>query len=910
MLIGRGPQRAAIDRVLASAGAGESAAVAFTGAPGIGKTALLEYAAEQATGMTVLRARGVESEAQIPFASLLELLRPALPMLARLSAPQAVALEQAFALRPGRRAQDRFAVGAATLGLVAACAEERPTLLLLDDIQWFDAPSSEALRFALRRLAADPVVAILAVREAHPSLVDGTDIETVPLAGLTVAEARLLRVDLAEATAGRFVDLTGGNPLALLELDADPDDLALAPEGAPVLVSARVSASYLRRVAALDETTRRCLLLAATSDSGDLQLLRHAARLMNLDLAALLEAEAAGLVSIAGGTVEFQHPLVRSAVYSDATLGARREAHRALAGVLPDHELDRRAWHLAAAAAGTDESAAVALEQAGRHSLERGGYASATAAFERAARLTGKRERRAELLVRAAEASWDAGAGDQARALLDESRATRAATAVTAFAAERLAGRIATSHGPVMQGHAILTAAAHRAAAEPGGAEEAVVLLADATLACFLAGDAGALAATAASVEAILPPTPTLPTQLLAVTIRGVSLILGGDAASGAQALREAVAIADAGDEPVNELALLPWIALGPLFLRESETGREGLESALRSARERGAIGTLPLALTLIARDQATTDRWRAAEASYREAIVLSRESDQRSWLAFALSGLAWLLARQGRADGCRSCAEEALRLADDLGARLPALWSLSALGELELALGRLEPAVEQFERQHLLAEAHTISDVDLWPAAELVEAYVRVGRGDDACALTAEFHTAAAVKGQSWSLARALRCEGLIAANDRFTELFEAALWHHQQTPDAFELARTRLLYGERLRRARNRVLARVQLREAEEIFSALDAKPWTARAQAELEATGETLRRGEPNTIDELTPQELQIAMMLASGRTTRETAAALFLSPKTVEYHLRHIYLKLGFHSREELARVLRA
>ena len=237
-------------------------------------------------------------------------------------------------------------------------------------------------------------------------------------------------------------------------------------------------------------------------------------------------------------------------------------------------------------------------------------------------------------------------------------------------------------------------------------------------------------------------------------------------------------------------------------------------------------------------------------------------------------------------------------------------MWSLTALGELELALGRLEPAITHFERQRRLAEAHTISDVDLWPAAELVEAYVRLDRNDQARALTVEFHAAAEAKGQPWSLARALRCQGLIAPKDDFAGLFEAALRHNEQTPDVFEHARTRLAYGERLRRARNRVLARVQLREAEEIFAALDAQPWAERARAELEATGETLRRGEPNTIDELTPQELQIGMMLGSGRTTRETAAALFLSPKTIEYHLRHVYLKLDIHSREELAKILGA
>jgi hypothetical protein len=379
MLVGRAQEQAAIEQALAAAATARSVVLALTGPPGIGKTALLDYAAERAGAMTVLRARGVESEARLPFASLLELLRPALPLLGQLPAPQAVALEQAFALRPGR-AQDRFAVAAATLGLVAACAEQKPVLLLLDDIQWFDTPSSEALRFMLRRLVADPVAAIIAVREDTPSLLDGTEIATIPLQGLSAAEARVLRADIPASASERLVDVTGGNPLALLELTADADELALAPDGAPVLVSTRISAAYLRRAGALDEDTRRCLLLAAASDSGEMQMLGRAARLIDVEIGGLLAAEEAGLVRIAAGSLEFQHQLVRSAVYSDATLGARRQAHRALAAVLPDHQLDRRAWHLAAAAAGTDETAAAALEQAGRQSLERGGYASATAA--------------------------------------------------------------------------------------------------------------------------------------------------------------------------------------------------------------------------------------------------------------------------------------------------------------------------------------------------------------------------------------------------------------------------------------------------------------------------------------------------------------------------------------------------
>jgi DNA-binding CsgD family transcriptional regulator len=907
MLVGRGRQRAAVDQAIAEAATGRSAALAFSGPPGIGKTSLLGYAGERAAGMLVLRARGIESEAQIGFASLLELLRPILSLLGRLGQPQITALEQAFALRPGRVA-DRFAIGAATLGLLAAAAEDQPVLLLLDDIQWFDVPSSEALRFALRRLEADPIAAILALREDHRSLLDGSGIPLHKLAGLNESEARTLRPDIPAGAVARLLEVTGGNPLALLELAPEADELALAPQGTPLLLSSQISAAYLRRAAELDDAARRCLLLAATDESGDLALLSQAARTLGLELDVLLAVEETGLISLAAGRVEFQHPLVRSAVYSDATLGARRAAHRALASVLPDRDLDRRAWHLAAAAVGSDETASLALEQAGRRSLERSGFATATSALERAARLTQERQRRATLLAQAAEAAWGAGRAEQALRLLDESRATDALEPSARIACDWLAGRIATNRGPVMHGHAILTAAAEFAVTELGAVDDAITMLGDAAIACFLACATNELTAIAGQLETILPLTTDLGARIRATTIRGTERILSGDAAAGAALLHEAVAITDTAALADSDSSLLPWIAMGPLFLRESsESGRAQVDAVLGFARARAAIGTLAFVLDLCGRDQAASDRWRLGEATYLEAISLARESDQQTCLVFALAGLALLQARQGRDGDCRANAAEAMSLSAELGTRLQTLWSLLALGELELALGNPTGALEQFQLARELAEANAITDVDLWPAAEMVEACLRLGRRDDAERLTSLFHAAAAAKGQPWSMARALRCEGLIAAPSAFAARFEAAIAHHRQTPDVFELARTQLAYGERLRRSRSRALARAQLRGAAEIFSALDARPWDERARAELEATGEALRRGEPNTVDELTPQELQIALMLACGRTTRETAAALFLSPKTIEYHLHHVYLKLGIHSREELARV---
>ena len=302
------------------------------------------------------------------------------------------------------------------------------------------------------------------------------------------------------------------------------------------------------------------------------------------------------------------------------------------------------------------------------------------------------------------------------------------------------------------------------------------------------------------------------------------------------------------------------------------------------------------------------TDRWAVAEATYVEAIDLARESGQQTALAFGLAGLAWLQARRGRARECRDSAAEALDLCRQLGTRLAEIWATAALGDLELGLGDAARAAGHFEQQQQLLAELAITDADLSPAAELAEAYLRLGREEPARRTAAQFTAAAQAKGQPWPLARALRVQGLLAADTEFSAVFDQAIRQHAQTPDAFEAARTRLAYGERLRRTRNRILAREQLRAALDIFEHLGAGPWADRASAELAATGETLRRRDPNTLDELTPQELQIALALAGGRTTRETAAALFLSPKTVEYHLRHVYLKLGIHSRDELARML--
>jgi DNA-binding CsgD family transcriptional regulator len=898
MLLGREQERQEIDLALAGARSGASATLALIGEPGIGKTALLDYAAERAEGMRVLRARGIESEAQIPFASLLELLRPALGVLERIPSQQAIALEGALALRPAA-AQERFAIGAATLSLLAAFAEESPVLVVVDDAHWLDGSSAQALLFAFRRLVADPIAVLIGVREDEPSLLDGADLATLRIGGLSSDDAAQLVAGLDPTAAQRLHAATAGNPLALLELTSEAQGLILAPEGAPVLVSARISSAFLRRVGALDDAARRALVLAATSDSGDLTMLQRAARHAEISLSELASAEGAGLITLGAGTVEFRHPLARSAIYADATPAQRRDAHAALAAALPDRDVDRRAWHLASAAAGVDDVASAALEQAGLRGRGRSAYAAATAAFERAGRLAADPERRARLLWQAAEAGWLAGLADRAVSLLEDARGSTGDPA-TEVRIDQLAGHIAARRGPVMRGHEILTAAAERADPEP-----AVAMLAEAASACFYAGRPHDMLAAAERARARLPEGASPRTRFLAASAVGMARVVGGDAAAGAESIHEAIGLAEASPQLRDDLELLPWLAVVPLFLREAAVGRSLLELAVTSARARAAVGALPFVLNHLARDQATTDRWAVAESTYQEAIDLARESGQRTELVFGLAGLAWLHGRRGRERECRAAAADTLELCSQLGTRLHEIWATAALGELELGLGDAARAAAHFEHQLALLAELAITDVDLSPAAELVDAYVRLGRTADARRVASEFAAAAAAKGQPWSLALSSRCQGMLAADSDTAACFEQALTHHAQTPDEFEAARTRLAYGERLRRARNRVLAREQLRAAADTFERFDARPWAERARTELAATGETLRRRDPSTIDELTPQELQIALLLAGGKTTRETAAALFLSPKTIEYHLRHVYQKLDIHSREELA-----
>jgi DNA-binding CsgD family transcriptional regulator len=835
MLLGRKDERLALDRLFAQAREGRSGVLALVGEPGIGKTALLDHAAESADGMRILRARGVESESVIPFAVLAELLRPLLGGLDRIPAPQATALASALALGPAR-ALDRFAIGAATLSLLCASAEEGPLALLVDDAHWLDRSSSETLLFAARRLLADPIALVLTVREGQASLLDGADLRTLRIAGLDRSDAAQLlsRADVRDDAVERLHRATAGNPLALLELAPEATRLLTLPGDAPIPISTSIASAFLRRFGRLPEPTCRMLVLVAASEPCGLHVLaRAASHIGGLDLDDLAAAEEAGLVTVGLETVEFAHPLARAA-----------------------------------------------------------GLCSIDAA-------------RGQLLLEAAQAAWLAGDVQRARGLIEEAQAQEPAPVITARI-DHLRGQMATRCGPVTAGYPLIVGAAAKIADDDP--ELAVVMLAHAVHGCFYTGNTPAMVAAAERAVALANGQDSGRATFFAAMAHGMALVAGGQGEAGAASARRAVEILEDSDELRDDPELLAWAALGPLWLRETDTGRGLIDRAFELARAQAALGALPNLLHLLARDQATTDHWAGAATSYDESIGLGRETGQRVEVAASLAGLAWLEARQGREATCRQHAAEATMLCQELGIALYGVWAMQALGDLELGLGRPAAAIEHYEAQADALRSCGIADVDLSPAPELVDAFLRLGRDQDAARVAAEFAARATAKGQPWALARAARCRGLLAGAGELEACFEEALLLNEQTPDVFETARTRLAYGGCLRRARKRTRAREQLRAAAGIFERLGAQPWIRQADAELAATGETARRRDVSTLDQLTPQELRIARLLADGMTTREAAAAIFVSPKTVEYHLGHAYRKLAIHSRDELAAAL--
>jgi DNA-binding CsgD family transcriptional regulator len=910
MLTGRDGEQQVIARLLAESRLGASGVLVVTGEPGVGKTSLLDQVLSELEGMRLLRATGIEAEQDIPFAGLLQLLRPALPAIDGIPAPQADALSAALALgdrRPDRvrSGADRFTIGAAVLGLVCRYAEDGPVAVVVDDLHLLDAPSAEALVFAARRLAADPVVVLATARSGEAEeLVAG--LPRMRLEGLDSESARaLLRAAFgsthSEEQLGVLHRLTGGNPLALLELgDAGGvEAMESAATGLPLRAPAAVTDAFARRLADLDEECLSALLVASVC-GGDLRVTTDACAVLGVDGARLGDAEDRGLVAVHGDEVAFRHPLVRAAAYSRASVQDRHAAHGAVAGVLPPQDVDRRAWHLSEAVWHPDTAVSDLLAEAADNAVARTAFAVASSAFERSARLSPDAEARAERLLLAADTAWLAGQGPRALDLLDQHG--RLGPAPGGSVRELgLRGTIAARTGSLRSALDLLTAAADRA----DDPDEEVVLLADAVHVTFYLGDARTATVLAARLAGLQPAVTTARARGLGLMSTGIAKVLAGQ--GGVDEIRAAVPVLEGTTELRQDPRRLSWLMLAPLFLRDT-TGGLRLRAIVEEVRGAAGVGTMPSVLFHVARDQATTAAWVQAEASYAEAIRLARETGQTTELAMSLAGLCWLESRRGKDDDCRRHADEAQSICAERDIHVGEAWVSFALGDLELSLGRPEAAVAHLQRLATLLERHGLGDPDLAPGAELTDALLRTGHAEAARAVAAAYLAAATAKGQPWAVARAHRATAQVADDAGMDEGFRSALDWHARTLDRFEVARTALAYGERLRRAGRRVDARVQLRAALEEFDRLGALHWSERAAAELTATGETITRTAAGVATALTPQELQVSVLLAEGRTTREAAAALFLSPKTVEYHLRKVYAKLGIRSRDELAVVV--
>jgi DNA-binding CsgD family transcriptional regulator/DNA replicative helicase MCM subunit Mcm2 (Cdc46/Mcm family) len=886
----RTPEMAEIDRLLEAARCGHGGGLLLNGEPGIGKSTLLAYAREQAPDALVLSATGVPAESGLGYGLLQELLAPIMHLGRNLPEPQAEALGTALGQRDSGP-PDRFLVSLAVLSLLCEAAAERTVLCLADDVHWADQPSLSALSFAARRLTAERVVLLASARAM---VVAG--FREMRLGGLATQDATELldqRVPMAPGVRDALVRAAAGNPLALTEL---PNGLTAAqlagkvPLPDPLPLPGELERVFADRIRGLPPRARTVALICAAAGSADLATILRAAT-------ALGAGEALGetLDSLDGilrpdGT--FRHPLVRSAAYYSAGSDERRRVHRALAQV---SDSDRRAWHLAEAATGPDPDAAAALEASAEQALRRGGAAAAADALERAAGLSVSPGDTLRRLVAAADAAWRAGDSTRTAALLDRGDRLSVRDADIRLRMSYLRGLIELRSGLPGDGLALLLpAGADAVAVDP---RLAVEMLAAAGECAFQAGDSAGVREIAAVMEK-LPDEQSGPHMLLARLYKAVIPRTAGQPSG---PLDAALGELERIDDP-DLLARGGGMVYG---LGDYALARRLRLKAVARARALGAAGTLAWALRSLAMDEISRDRYMWAQAYASEGMSLAVETGQPNLACQHRAILAHTAAFRGAVDVARRLAEQVLTESAARGLLGTAALARLGLVNLELARGRPDEALTHLDT--VLAVA-TLGGMALHATPDLVEAAVRAGRSSLAASRLPAYLAWAQTSDTASARALACRCRALLADPGEADELFGSALRWHRSAGDRLEAARTALLFGEHLRRDRRRVAAREQLRSAWDTFTSLGAAAWAERAAIELRATGETVRSGPAD--NPLTPQEFQIARLVSDGLTNRDVGAQLFISPRTVDHHLRNIYRKLGISSRTELARAVPA
>jgi DNA-binding CsgD family transcriptional regulator len=905
MLYGRGAERSRIVELLDGARQSRSGVLVIRGEAGVGKSALLSDAHEQAREMLVLTGSGVESEARLPFAGLHQLVRPVLGHVERLPRPQASALEGALGLTAGG-GEDRFLVSLAALSLLAEAAERRPVLCLVDDAHWLDDASADALLFVARRLHMEGIVMLFAARDGEPRRFEAPGLPTLHLGGLDPAAAgqlidRRAGAALSSAVRDRLVAETEGNPLALLELSSTLTEAQLSGAEAllaPIRVSDRVERAFLARVRRLPAETQTLLLVAAADDTGELTTVLRAAAQLGVAGEALDAAEQAGLAQVRRARLELRHPLVRSAVYQGAPLSKRQAVHRALASVLDrEIEADRRAWHRAAGSVEPDASVVEELERAAERARRRSAFAAASLAFERAAALTQDEHERARRLTAAGEDAWVDGHTERARMLLQRARPL-AEELIERADIDRTLGLIELTRGVPADACRRLVRAAADVAPLDGG--RALQLLNLASVGATYTGDRR-VAAAIAQLARDLAVEETPVANTLVQRLVGLGAYFEGDFATAAPRLRAALALEEQrANDPARPVSLF-FAGRTAALLGDDQALFRSTHAAAAQARADGALGLLTHILTRLGHGELWTGHWGSASASAGEGMQLARELDQPHLVAQQLALLAMIAAHRGAEDDCRSPAADAREFARRYGLAVVADFANWALTLLELGLGQAEDA---FRRAREISSTFVV----FWAGLDRIEAAIRAGEEETARAWLASFESWATCGGVAWQRAVVLHCHALLAVDPgEAKRLFRLALDAHDQASRPFERARTELAFGEFLRRSRRRLEASGHLRTALDGFETLTATLWAERAQVELRASGQTARRRDPSTRDELSAQELQIARFVAQGLSNREVAAQLFLSPRTIEFHLRNVFRKLGLTSRTQLARL---
>jgi DNA-binding NarL/FixJ family response regulator len=893
VLIGRDPECRRLERLLADARRGRSGTLVVGGEAGVGKTALVDFAIQAATGFDVLHVVGLEREAELGYAGLHALLRPLVARIEELPKVQADALRVALGLAAGDA--DPFLAAAGTLTLLAQAAETRPLLLAVDDAHWLDRASADAIMFVGRRLEAEALAIILVTRPGSSTLerIGFEELRVQPLPEDRAVELLQERWGSAldEKVARRLAGATAGNPLALIEVShqlSEDERLARAPLAEPLPVSSVVERGVRTRLMKLPARTRAAALLAAIDDTAT----------RTIEPEDLMPAEQAGLLHLHRGRAVFAHPLHRAAIYQSASAEQRRAAHKTMAGVLiADDERDLRAWHLAAAADGRDEQAARALEAAADRAEARGGTAARARALERAAELSADDAARNRRLYAAARAATVAGNTEHARALVERALTTADDPLIRADLLHALAAIVDWQAAPV-PAEQLERAAAMVSHLDPERAAKLLIMVvghySDNRI------SVPDLLRVAAALEALVPH---LGPWWRPRALGGIAFALRLDG--------QAHAVHELVDELLRDPIAAATQALLLIRLERYDDARDVLRASLELGRSAGQPLRVAWTQMCFARLEATMGHIPQATAAASEAVAVAGAIEANSVAAPSLLTLAEMAADAGRQDECRRYVHEGDALGESLDDESLRVTSRIALARLASTCGQYDQICSDLDPIAARLRDAGVRDPTYVPYhTELIEAHVRRGNDAEAHALLDEFKAQAAALECRWALATAERYEAMLASESEFDERFRSALELHAAAQIPLAEARTRLCYGERLRRARRRRDARDQLRAAITTFDELGAAAWSRRAAAEFEATGQRLPKRDPTAPERLTPQELQIALQVAEGRSNGDIAAALFLSRKTIEYHLTHVYRKLNIHSRAELIRLFSA